>query len=140
MADIEIGHEQMASISSDFKPLLIFMQVVGGVISQPSKRASRRNKVHMLYCLLVALIAAINPLSYFTTPYIGIVSWLILSWWFYNVNPLSTVRPKNTNRWNPGWWQTLKSLFWGMLFNPIPMFLIYMVILFIARFDATLMT
>jgi hypothetical protein len=90
--------------------------------------------------LLVALIAAINPLSYFTSPYIGIVSWLILSWWFYNKNPLSIVRTTNAAKWNPGWWQTTKSLFWGLLLNPIPMFFIYTMILFIARFDAKLTT
>jgi len=88
--------------------------------------------------LLVSFIAAVNPLSYFTSPYIGLVSWIILGWWFYNVNPLNLIRPRNEQRWNPMWWQIFKCAFWGLLFNPIPMFLLYTMILFIAKFDARL--
>lgn len=88
--------------------------------------------------LLVSLIAAINPLSYFTSPYIGLVSWLIMGWWFWNSNPLHVIKPTNTSRWNPMWWQILKSAFFGLLFNFIPVFFIYATIMFIARFDARL--
>ena len=88
--------------------------------------------------MLVALIAAINPISYFTSPYIGLVCWLIMTWWFYNVNPLHMIQSKNPNSWNPVWWQTLKAAFWGLLFTPVPMFFIYCMILFIARLDARL--
>lgn len=90
---------------------------------------------------VVAFIAAINPLSYFTKPYIGAMVWLILSWWFYNENPMGMVRPTKPGRtaWvkgNPKWYQTLKSLGWGLLFNFIPMFFIYLVMLVIARASA----
>lgn len=88
--------------------------------------------------LLVALIAAINPLSYFTTPYIGLVSWIIMTWWFYNINPLNMIKTSTFKGWNPTWWQTIKAAIWGLIFNPVPMFFIYAVILFIARFDAKL--
>jgi hypothetical protein len=88
--------------------------------------------------LLVALIAAVNPMSWFTKPYIGLVSWMIMCWWFYNINPLHIVKPKDPKRWNPMWWQILKCGFWGLLFNFIPMFFIYATIIFIARFDAKL--
>ena len=44
----------------------------------------------------MAFIAAINPKSYFTQPYFGAVCWLIMAWWFYNVNPLQMIRPRNS--------------------------------------------
>lgn len=90
--------------------------------------------------LLVALIAALNPVSYFTKPYIGLISWLVLMWWFWNVNPLNLIRPANTSRWNPGWWQLLKTAFWGLICNPVPMFFIYLTMLSVARIDAKLTT
>ena len=88
--------------------------------------------------MLVAFIAAINPLSYFTAPYIGLVSWMIMSWWFWNVNPLHLIQPSDTTKWNPNWCQIFKACFLGLLFNFIPLFFIYAVIIFIARFDAKL--
>jgi hypothetical protein len=93
-----------------------------------------------LGAVVMASIAAINPKSYFTQPYIGAISWLILSLWFYNENPLHMVRPKPGKKAlitdNPKWYQTFKALLWGMLFNPIPMFFIYLVMLVLARATA----
>ena len=93
-----------------------------------------------LGAVVMAAIAAINPKSYFTQPYIGAISWLILSWWFFNQNPMGSVRPaegkKSLITGNPKWYQTLKALFWGMLFNPIPMFFIYLTMLVMARATA----
>jgi len=88
--------------------------------------------------LLVALIAAINPISYFTRPYFGAIVWLIMAWWFYNVNPLGLIRPRNPERktlfaGNPLWYQFFKSLLWGFIFTPIPMFVLYYLLLVFAR-------
>lgn len=88
--------------------------------------------------LLAAFVAAINPLSYFTSPYIGLVTWIIMSWWIWNINPLHVIKPSDPNRKNPAWWQILKSAFFALLVNFIPLFFIYAVILLIARFDAKL--
>ena len=87
--------------------------------------------------LVVALIASINPMSYFIKPYIGAVTWLILSWWFFNDNPNGMIRPKTDAtkkpkktliKGNPGWYQIIKSLLWGMIFTFIPLFFIYLVL------------
>lgn len=91
--------------------------------------------------VVMAFIAAINPKSYFTQPYFGAVCWLIMSWWFYNVNPLHMIRPRDSATatlisGNPKWYQTFKSLFWGMIFNFIPMFCLYLIMLVLARVDA----
>ena len=85
---------------------------------------------------LVAIIAAINPVSYFTRPYMGAVMWLILSWWFYKRNPYNMVRNPDRPASMEWWRQVLKALSWGMLFNFVPMFFIYSFILIVARLHA----
>lgn len=95
----------------------------------------------MLGGLLVAFLAALNPLGYLTKPYIGLISWLIMSWWFYNENPRGLIRPTKEGRktlvkGNPKWYQTTKSLLWALVFNFIPLFFIYAVMLVVARLDA----
>lgn len=92
---------------------------------------------------LVALLAALNPFSYFTRPYFGAVSWLILTWWFYNENPMGIIRPRDPEKktlfkGNPKWYQTIKSFGYGLLFNPIPMFTLYFILLVLSRIDAKL--
>lgn len=94
-----------------------------------------------LGAVVMAFIAAINPKSYFTQPYFGAVCWLIMAWWFYNVNPLQMIRPRNSTtptliHGNPQWYQTVKSLFWGLVFNFVPMFFFYFILLVLARIDA----
>lgn len=94
-----------------------------------------------LGALLVALFAALNPLSYFTQPYFGAVSWLVLAWWFYNENPAGLIRPTDPKKTtlikkNPVWYQRVKSLGFGLLFNPIPMFFLYSLLLIIARVNS----
>lgn len=87
----------------------------------------------------MAFIAAINPKSYFTQPYIGAICWLVVAWWFYNKNPLGMVRPRTAKpliAGNPMWYQTLKSLTWGFVFNFIPLFFIYLTMLIFARLNA----
>ncbi len=90
---------------------------------------------------VMAFIAAINPKSNFTQPYFGAFSWLILSWFFYNISPLGMVRPSDPNKktlisGNPKWYQIVKSLIWGFVFNFIPMFFFYSILLILARVDA----
>lgn len=85
---------------------------------------------------LVALIAALNPMSYFRKPYLGAIVWIVMVWWFLRSNPLHLVRPRDPEKWNPSWWQFVKALFFGLLFTPIPMFFINCAILFTAKFDA----
>lgn len=87
---------------------------------------------------VMAFIAAINPKAHFTKPYIGAFVWLILAWWFYNENPIGMIRPKKAGQTtlikdNPKWYQTFKSLAWALVFNFIPMFFIYLVMLIVAR-------
>lgn len=88
----------------------------------------------------MAAIAAINPKSYFTAPYIGAICWMIMVWWCYNANPLKLIRPEASNSslisGNPGWYQFIKSLIMGLLLNPFPMFFIYLFLLVVARVDA----
>jgi len=91
--------------------------------------------------IVVAFLAAINPLSYFTKPYIGAISLMILAWWFYNENPYGLIRPKKTAtqtlvKGNPRWYQTTKSFLWALVFNFIPLFFIYVVFLLLARLDS----
>lgn len=95
--------------------------------------------------IVVAFLAAINPLSNFTKPYIGAISWMILAWWFYNANPYGLIRPKKANQKtlikdNPKWYQNTKSLVWGMAFNFVPLFFIYLVLLLAARIDSKALT
>jgi hypothetical protein len=95
--------------------------------------------------LVVALLAAINPVSYFTKPYIGAIVWMILSWWFYNENPYGLIRPKKPDQptlveGNPKWFQTTKSLLWALVFNFVPLFFIYLVMLLLARLDSKAIT
>lgn len=95
--------------------------------------------------LVVALLAALNPMSYFTKPYIGAICWMILAWWFYNENPYGLIRPKKPGQvtlitGNPKWYQTTKSLLWGLAFNFVPLFFIYLVMLLLARLDSKALT
>jgi hypothetical protein len=95
--------------------------------------------------IVVAFFAALNPLSNFTKPYIGAITWIMLSWWFYNENPYGVIRPKKQGqqtlvKGNPKWYQTTKSLLWGLAFNFIPLFFVYLVMLLLARLDAKALT
>lgn len=96
-----------------------------------------------LGAIVMAAIAAINPKSYFTKPYIGAFCWLVMSWWSYNQNPLKLIRPPAERpsfiSGNPRWYQTIKALLVGLLLNPIPMFFIYALMLVIVRLDARLL-
>ena len=91
--------------------------------------------------IVVAFLAAINPISYFTKPYIGAICLMILAWWFYNDNPYGLIRPRNPGtetliKGNPKWYQTTKSFLWAFAFNFIPLFFIYLVLLLLARLDS----
>ena len=87
--------------------------------------------------LLISLVAAINPLTYFTRPYIGAVCWAIMAWWVWNVNPFGLITPKGKET-QPGWWKFLKTMLLSLFYTPIPVFFIYALILSVARFDAKL--
>ncbi len=88
--------------------------------------------------LPMAAIAAINPKSYFISPFFGVICWIILTWWAYNRNPLGLVRPSGPSliTGNPTWYQTLKSLIIGFVLTPFPIFVLYLVLLVIARATA----
>lgn len=88
--------------------------------------------------LLISLVAAVNPLSWFTKPYIGAICWIIMAWWVWNVNPFGLITPKGKEETQPKWWKTLKTLFVSFFYTPIPLFFIYALILSVARFDAKL--
>ena len=95
--------------------------------------------------IVVAFFAALNPMSFFTKPYIGAVTWIILAWWFYNKNPFGLIRPRTEGKktlikGNPKWYQTTKSGFWSLLFTFIPLFFIYLTLLIFARLDAKTLT
>ena len=69
------------------------------------------------------------------------MSWLVLAWWFYHENPAGLIRPTDPEKGtlikeNPMWYQTFKSISFGMLFNPIPMFFLYFLLLIVARVDS----
>ena len=88
---------------------------------------------------VMAFIAAINPKSMFTQPYFGLISWFIVSWWIYNKNFFELIRSSTRRAFingNPKWYQILKSLLFGLVLNPILMFIFYLILLVIARTEA----
>jgi hypothetical protein len=85
--------------------------------------------------LLISLVAAVNPMSWFTKPYIGAIIWIVVFWWVWNRNPFGLITPKGKEK-QPGWWKTMKTFFLSAFYTPIPLFFIYALILSVARFDA----
>lgn len=82
--------------------------------------------------IIMAGLTAANPLTWFTKPYWGLVTWMIVAWWFYKANPRGLIR--DGERFSV--WSGLKALIFGAVLNIVPLTLVYAAIMALARADA----
>lgn len=88
----------------------------------------------------MSLYAAINPSSWIKSPYFGIVTYLIIWFWFWNNNKWNTVRYVNEKWDNDKWWWIIRTSIWSFILNPVLLFFVYAIVLFFVKFSSMQMS
>lgn len=81
----------------------------------------------------MAFYAAINPISWFKSPYLGIVTFIVTWWFLWNMNLWGLVRYEGETYDEYGWWWILRSMLYTFFLNWIPLFVVYLIVLALVK-------
>ncbi len=79
--------------------------------------------------LPMAFYAAVNPMSWFKPPYIGVVVYVTLWWMLWNLNVWGVVRFEGEDPDEYWWWWVVRTSFYSIFLTWIPLTLVYLFIL-----------
>lgn len=88
--------------------------------------------------LPMAFYAAINPLSWVKSPYLGIFTFVVTWWVLWNLNVWGLVRFRGETSEDYWWWWVLRSSLYAFFLNFIPLFLLYLAILIVIKISVTI--
>ena len=91
----------------------------------------------MAGALPMAFYAAINPISWFKSPYIGVITFATVWWILWNLNVWGIVRFEGEESEDYFWWWILRSLLYTFFLTWIPLFVVYAIILAIVKISVS---
>ena len=86
--------------------------------------------------LYMAFWAAFNPMmgGLYMPPFYGLIVYILTVWWLYNTNPLNMIRSpsEEVTKQNYTAW-LMRAGMWGIFLSFIPLYVLYVTILFVTR-------
>jgi hypothetical protein len=81
----------------------------------------------------MSIYAALNPSSWFMSPYFGALTLVIMWFWFWNSNIWNVVRYNNETWEQDKFWWILRTTSWAIILNPVMLFFVYMSVLIFVK-------
>lgn len=85
--------------------------------------------VRLSGALPMAFYAAINPVSWVTSPYLGVITFAVTLWFIWNVNFWGLIRAEDEDWDEYKWWWVLRASLYTFFLNWIPLLVVYLAIL-----------